>query len=492
MLRVLKNFLIFSIALFSGSVSAQEPERPNIIIFIADDISYNDFGCYGHPVIRTPNIDRLASAGLRFTNAILTTSSCSPSRASIITGRYPHNTGAPELHTEMPAGQIPFPRLLRGAGYYSAQAGKWHFGTSQPRQGDAMYNAFDRTGGHAGDGGGPSGAERWVEYVRERPRDRPFFMWFAALDAHRGWDEAFVPVRYDPADVVVPPFLRDTPETREDLASYYAEVTRFDHYIGEVMTVLEEQGELDNTLLMVMADNGRPFPRNKTRLYDDGIKTPFVLHWPEGIRARGEVSNSLLSSIDIAPTLLEVAGVTPPESFQGRNFLKLFQNPQEKFRSYAFAEHNWHDFMAFERMVRTERFLYIENGLPDHDNRGAIDIMGGGAGRSLQEGWVEGSLNDLQRKIFLIPQPEREFYDCNLDSLQVHNVMDTRRFRREQERLSEVLEAWRAQTGDTQPRDLTKDWYDRITNEPLKEKGKRGTLPGSERQAHKINQSGPF
>lgn len=466
--------------------------RPNIIIFIADDISYNDFGCYGHPVIQTPNIDRLAAAGLRFTNAILTTSSCSPSRASIITGRYPHNTGAPELHTEMPPGQVPFPRLLREAGYYSAQAGKWHFGTAQPRPGDAMHDVFDRVGGHPGDGGGPSGAERWVEYVRDRPMDKPFFMWFAALDAHRVWDDAFVPVRYKAADVVVPPFLRDTPETREDLASYYNEVTRFDYYVGEVVATLETQGVLDNTLLMVMADNGRPFPRSKTRLYDDGIKTPLVVHWPEGIQPRGAVSGSLLSAVDIAPTLLDVAGVAAHERFQGRSFRRLFQNPEEEFRNYAFAEHNWHDFMAFERMVRTERFLYIENGLPGRDNRGAIDIMGGGAGRALQQGWEEGALDDLQRRIFLIPQPEREFYDCRNDSLQVYNLIGTRRFRREQQRLARVLEAWRTQTGDTQPRRLTKDWYDRITNEPLKEKGKRGTLPGSEGHAHNINHSGPF
>lgn len=489
-MSVVISFLVFIITLSSSAVIAQE--RPNIIIFIGDDISYNDLGCYGHPVIRTPNIDRLASAGLRFTNAFLTTSSCSPSRASIITGRYPHNTGAPELHQEMPAGQVPFPRLLRESGYYTAQAGKWHFGKPKPNPGDAMYGAFDRTGGHAGDGGGPSGAERWVEYVEERPRDKPFFMWFAAHDAHREWDDAFAPVRYDPAAVVVPPFLRDTPETREDLASYYTEVTRFDHYIGEVVATLEEQGDLANTLLIVMADNGRPFPRSKTRLYDDGIKTPFVLHWPDGFGVSGEVSGSLLSAVDIAPTLLEIAGVSAPETFQGRSFSNLFQNPGAKFRAYVFAEHNWHDFMAFERMVRTERFLYIENGLPRQDNRGAIDVMGGGAGQALQQGLEEGSLNDLQRKIFVIPQPEREFYDCRSDSLQVHNLIDTRKFRREQEHLAEVLKTWRRQTGDTEPRDLTGDWYDRITNEPLPEKEKRGTIPGLKNQANDILHSGPF
>src|SRR5690606_4133886 len=115
----------------------------------------------------------------------------------------------------------------------------------------------------------------------------------------------------------------------------------------------------------------------KTRMYDEGIKTPLVVHWPDGIQKKGQVSASLVSAIDIAPTLLHLADVARPEAIQGRSFKKLLQNPRQKFRNVVFAEHNWHDFMAFERMVRTERFLYIENGLPHQDNRGAIDVMGG-------------------------------------------------------------------------------------------------------------------
>jgi N-sulfoglucosamine sulfohydrolase len=168
MMTILQKYFLVLVLCICRSAVVCGQDRPNIIIFIADDISYNDFGCYGHPVIKTPNIDRLAANGLRFTNAFLTTSSCSPSRNSIITGRYPHNTGAPELHSNLGDNHIPFARLLNNSGYYTAQAGKWHFTSSQNKEGDAMSGAFDRTGGHAGDGGGPSGTERWVEYVRER------------------------------------------------------------------------------------------------------------------------------------------------------------------------------------------------------------------------------------------------------------------------------------------------------------------------------------
>lgn len=482
--------LLFALALLcSTRLPAQQ--QPNIIIFIGDDISYNDFGCYGHPVIRTPNIDRLAKNGLRFTNAFLTTSSCSPSRTSIITGRYPHNTGAAELHSDLAKNQIPFPRLLKNAGYYTAQAGKWHFGSNR-KTGDAMSGSFDRTGGHAGDGGGQSGAERWVEYVRERPAGKPFFMWFAAHDAHRGWDNEFTPVRYKASEVLVPPFLLDTDETRKDLASYYNEVSRFDHYIGKVIEELENQDVLKNTIVLVMADNGRPFPRNKTRLYDEGIKTPLIIHWPEGIPKSGLESNSLVSAIDIAPTLMEISGVKAPETFQGKSFMGLFRDPDKKFRTYVFAEHNWHDFMAHERMVRTENFLYIENGLPGQDNRGAIDVMGGGAGRELQKALQNGNLTAIQNQIFVIPQPEREFYDCRNDTLLLSNLVHEAAYGKDVKHLSKILGRWKKLTGDSQPSDLTGDWYDRITNEALNEKGKRGTMPGSDKDAHRINDPGPF
>lgn len=150
---------LVALCAFSIALQAQKKEQPNIVIMIADDISRDDFGCYGHPVIKTPNIDALAKNGIKFTNATLTTSSCSPSRISIITGRYPHNTGACELHTPLAENQVVFPKLLREAGYYSAQAGKWHLGKSSSDPSGVAYHGFDRTGGGSNDGGGSSGSE---------------------------------------------------------------------------------------------------------------------------------------------------------------------------------------------------------------------------------------------------------------------------------------------------------------------------------------------
>ena len=225
-----------------GKNKGADPKRPNILVLIADDISRDDFGCYGHPVIRTPNIDSLAASGVRFTNAILTTSSSSPSRASILTGRYPHNTGACELHSPIGAEQVTVAGALKAAGYYTAQAGKWHFGDSSAIPAGPVLHDFDRTGGGSNDGGGPSGAERWVEYLRDRPADRPFFMWFASHDAHRGWDDDRSLERYSPENVVLPRFFVDDYPSREDFASYYYEVSRFDRFVGEVVAELRRQG----------------------------------------------------------------------------------------------------------------------------------------------------------------------------------------------------------------------------------------------------------
>ncbi|MFP4622530.1 MAG: sulfatase [Bacteroidales bacterium] len=471
--------------------SGENEERPNFVILIADDVSYTDFGCYGHPVLETPNTDELADDGIRFTNAFLTTSSSSPSRVSIITGRYPHNTGAPELHYPLPENQVVFPEILQEAGYYTAQAGKWHFGESGHKPSGPALEAFNRTGGSHLDGGGPSGSERWVEYLEERPEDKPFFMWFASHDAHRPWDGDY-PVRYDPGDVVVPEYMVDNDSTRKDLASYYGEVTRFDTYVGKVIAELKKQEVFDNTFIIVMADNGRPFPREKTRLYDIGIKTPFVVHYPEGIDRKGEICNALISVIDIAPTIIDLAGTEAPQTFQGKSFSSLLEDTEKDFRNYVFAEHNWHDYMAHERMVRTERYLYIENNLWERSNIGAIDVLGGGAGQSLIEGNEKGSLTGLQNQIFEKPQPREEFFDCENDSKQFNNLAEKEQFQAKMKELRDVLEKWEKETHDSQPDSLTPDWYDRRTLEPLPQKGTRGILPGEDKGASKIHTPGPF
>ncbi|HEX4610940.1 MAG TPA: sulfatase-like hydrolase/transferase, partial [Urbifossiella sp.] len=217
--------LLLSLAAFAP---ADRPAPPNVVLMIADDLGAEDSGPFGNRAVRTPNLDRLARGGMRFDRAFVVASSCSPSRCSLLSGRYPHSHGAPQLHQPLPAGQPNLAALLRAAGYWTALAGKTHIGK------DAL-TGFDAV--HAG--GGASGCEQWVATLRQRPRDKPFFTWLAAVDPHRDYQPNAVPEPHRPADVVVPPYLPDTPEVRADLVLYYDEISRLDRYVGEVLDELD-------------------------------------------------------------------------------------------------------------------------------------------------------------------------------------------------------------------------------------------------------------
>jgi len=464
---------------------------PNLLLFIADDVSVDDFGCYGHPHIRTPNIDRLAAQGMRFDNAYLVCSQCSPSRCSVLSGRYPHNHGAPELHMALPADQPMFARELKNAGYWCVQAGKWHMGNDAKKAFHKVWEGRD---------GGPGKEERWVQCLRERPMDRPFFAWFASTDAHRTWQPDAGAKPHTREDVVVPPYLVDTPETRDDLRQYYDEIQRYDRYIGLCVEELERQGVLDQTLILVMADNGRPFPRCKTRLFDSGLKTPFVVHYPEVMKL-GQVCKSLVSSIDIAPTFLELAGLPVPSAVQGISFVPLLQDPDATVRRHVFGEHNWHDFTAHERMCRGGDFLYIKNNRPDLPaSQPGLAMAQGGAYQSLKRGLAAQSLTVPQMETFIEPHPAEELYDVTKDYHQLTNLAGNPEHAETLRRMRQLLNTWAEQTGDTVPEDLTADVSDRHNNNKwllIDKNGRRimrpqrGTIPGSERHAERISHPGP-
>lgn len=489
-----KCFFLFDVLVFALTTSLLSGQsQPNIIVFIADDVSWNDYGCYGNEGVRTPNIDRLAANGIRFDNAFLTASSCSPSRASIITGRYPHNTGkAAELHLPI-ADHLPWiPELLQDEGYYTALSGKDHM----KREDRSHVEFWDQL-----DGGkieGNSGGEaNWLEITQTRPMETPFFFWFAAYDAHRNWDadlewdgSKYGPMT-DPGDVVVPPFLLDTSETRQDLASYYNEITRFDFYIGAVIDELEEQGILDNTLIFVCADNGRPFPRAKTRLHDSGMKTALVAHWPAGIQSTG-VSDSLVSIIDLAPTLLEAAGGYSSETFQGISLLPIFRNKDTDVRQYVFAEHNWHDYEALGRSVRTQEWLYIKNDRPDKAWQGPADSVRSDSHQQLLAAFKAGNTNDAQNEVFLAPRPTAELYRVNEDPHQLNNLASDIRYQGIQKSLNGILKIWRQETGDSVPELISEDQFDRETGERVAEgQSFRQETPGESENASEINRHGP-
>ena len=306
--------------LVATSSSPAAADRPNFVLIIADDLGWEDSGPYGNRGVRTPSLDRLAAGGLLFHNAVLTCSSCSPSRSSIITCRYPHNTGAEQLHWPLPKEQTTFVELLKAAGYWTAAVGKWHLGPAIEDRFDVVVQAKRDN---------PSGCGDWVPTLAGRPKDKPFFLWLAAFDPHRDYPPGATDRPHRPEDVTVPPYLPDTPEVRADLARYYDEITRLDGFVGQVLDELDRQGVADNTVVLFMTDNGRPFPRCKTTVYDSGVKTPLIVRWPAKIKP-GNTTQSLVSSIDIGVTLLALAGVRPAESMQGQSFAAVLADPSAK------------------------------------------------------------------------------------------------------------------------------------------------------------------
>jgi len=441
-----------------GSIADASVERPNIVLIIADDIS-SDFNCFGGQV-QTPHIDALAAGGVRFSNAYVTASSCSPSRNSIITGRYPHNTGAPELHMDLPEGQFMFPQALKEAGYYTVLSGKWHMG-------EATRPAFDVLDAvHYPDD--PTGAANWIQILQERPNDQPFFLWYSALDAHRPWEPDTEATPHDPATLNLPVGIPDTPIARADFASYCDEVRRFDRYVGAVVAELKAQDVFDNTLILVLADNGRPFPRSKTTLYDYGMKTPLVVHWPEGKFKAGAVSESLVSSIDLAPAILEAAGLPLTSQLQGRSLLPICREPEVETRAFLFGERNWHVQRACGRLVRQGDWVYMRDYTPGSYSFQMVNHKDGSYAELLRL-QAEDKLSAAEAEVFSTDRPEELLFNVAEDPNQLNNLAANPEHKQTLETLRGALNDWQTRTGDSIPEleQMTPDRHDRETYEGL-------------------------
>jgi N-sulfoglucosamine sulfohydrolase len=339
---------------YSPNVDHHVDNKPNVIIFIMDDVGQGDVGVFGNAVVETPNIDKLAAEGMRFDNAFLTTSSCSPSRASFLTGLYPTATGARDLHDPLPAEKTSLPQLLHNAGYYTASIGKWHLGEPFKSHFDRVVEPRDE-----------SGALDWLPELARRPEGKPFFFWLASKDAHDPFNW-HTPLRHqDPSRLVLPPRAVDNAFTRQVMAQYYDEIARVDYNIGLVVNSLRKQKILDNTVIIVLSDNGSIIGNAKTTLYDPGLKTPLVIRFPSLVK-QGIANQQLVSAVDIMPTVLAMAGLPAVSGNPGVSILPTLLNPEQPVRNYIHAERNKHGAKAFERSIRTNRYLYKRNYFERH------------------------------------------------------------------------------------------------------------------------------
>lgn len=262
------------------------------------------------------------------------------------------------------------PAYFKEGGYHTGTMLKKHWGENGDKQFDSVITdlsspyELDLT------------EEKYNEYTKflDQATGHPFFLWVGFNDPHRPYDWEVCPQENDPSLILVPPYLVDGPDTRRDLADYYDEITRMDKNIGRMVGELEKRGLMENTIIVFLSDNGMPFPRCKGSLYDSGIQTPLIFVWKDKIEVECVHPNGLISSVDLAATLLDCAGVSKLENMYGESFKEILLDPSLRGREYIFAERNWHDTDEYIRCIRTERYKLIYNAYYELPHGTATDL----------------------------------------------------------------------------------------------------------------------
>lgn len=388
------TFLLLSLLI--GTTTA----RPNILFVISDDQSHQHTSAAGPTFVNTPAFDRVAKSGILFTNAVAPSPGCSPSRAAMLTGRYPWMIEEAGTHASgFPKKFVTYPDILEAAGY--------HIGTTGKAWGPGNYKISGRDRNPAGPSYGkrkipkgtvPSGisstdyAANFADFLEARPDDEtPFYFWFGGVEPHRAFEKGSgIRLGKDPAEVIVPEFLPDTPEIRSDLLDYAVEIEHFDKHLGLMLDRLEEMGELENTIVVVTSDNGMAFPRAKANCFEYGINMPLAVAWPAKIPG-DRIVDDVVSLIDFYPTFLEAAGTAPDSSapaIEGTSLMPLLTSEKDgqvdPARTFAWSSRErhsssrWNNHTYPQRALRTDQYLYIRNFKPERWPAGAPQKMGDG------------------------------------------------------------------------------------------------------------------
>jgi arylsulfatase A-like enzyme len=412
-------------------------QKPNIIFVIIEDTSKRDIGIYGDRGVKSPNIDRLANTGIRFENVFVTAPSCTPSHTSIATGLYPHEHKASRIGVDLDESFVVFPELLKKQGYWTALAGKWDSGRFHRKRFDVMYQTGDWT------------LDLTLKALAERPVDKPFFIWASDFGPHRQVYDPPSKQVHNSDEIRLPDYFYDTPAARKEFAQYLDQISRIDVLLGQIESELERQQVRDNTRSIFLSDHGRPFYRAKASLYDSGTNIPFIVNWPAA-RLQPSVSNALISAVDIAPTILEVAGAPIPDGMSGQSFLSILQHPEMPFRNQVFIQNNQHSIATRERALRTSRFLYIHNEYPR--NIPQCMQLKGATGVAWAEFFTENkkrSRRSPEKVAFCFEKrPEHELYDVRQDPYQLHNLADNADFLEVSGEMEQLLLSTRRELGD--------------------------------------------
>jgi uncharacterized sulfatase len=452
-----------------------DPTKPNIIWLVLEDISL-DLAVYGTPVVKTPNLDKLANEGMRFNKAYATAAVCSTARSAFFTGMHATSIGAHHHRSHLDDG-FELPKHVKMLSEYTREAGYVNLLMGPKQKTDFNFNhkakAFDAQDGEIKYSGGAYThapvdmkiLERpaWQTYLKEHA-GKPFFAQLNYSETHRTFvADPKNPI--NPVDVALPSYYPDHEITRRDWALYLETVQTVDQKVGNFFAELEQAGALDNTIVFIFGDHGRAMLRDKQWLYDGGIEVPLIV-WGKGIQ-KGVVSDELVSLIDIMPTSMELAGIEVPEYIEGHVFL----GDNKQSRDYIYAHKDRCDETDDRvRAVRDQRFKYIKNFWPEkpYTDFNTYKKLQYPVMTLMQKLNEEGKLNAAQAPFFADSRPPEELYDTANDPDEVHNLANDPKYTDKLLEMRAELVRWQAETGDQGMIDESpaakKEWDDFFVN----------------------------
>jgi N-sulfoglucosamine sulfohydrolase len=434
----------------AAPVIAQARAR-NVLLMIADDLGLHT-GAYGDKTAITPNLDRLASEGVRFTNAFCTTASCSASRSVLHSGLHNHANGHyGHAHAFHNFAYLPFVRpcssLLKDAGYKTGVIGKMHVNPIQRFRWDLDSQGADRDVRNMADR---------AQTFMQSSAGSPWFLQIGFGDPHRdatGFaNRDYKGVKrtpFDPAKVAIPSFLPDNAPTRAEVAEYYEASNRCDQGVGMLLDILKSSGQLDNTLIVFLSDNGMPFPNAKTNLYDAGARLPLIVRVP-GQRAKGAVNNAFVSWTDMTPTILDFAGAKPPEyALHGRSFLPVLEQENPSGWDRVFFSHTFHEVTMYYpvRGIRNSRYKYLRNLFSELEFPFASDLFESKTWHSIRAAGGAGMVGRRKASRYLHRSPE-ELYDVKADPDELNNLANIPQHRSALEAMRAEVKAFQQRTKD--------------------------------------------
>ena len=422
------------------SVSGNASQRPNILLMIADDCTFTDLGCYGSVNSTTPNIDSLASQGMRFTNFFQATPMSSPTRQCLMTGLYPIRNGAFPNHAKVNLGTTSVVQYMKSLGYRVALQGKRHI---------APEKIFDFE--YLGGGNEDVNPDKVQAFILDaQASGKPFCLFVCSHQPHVPWDKGDQ-ASIDPEKLVLPSYYVDTKETRTDFRNYIAEVNYLDGQVGDILQVLDETGVADNTVFFFTSEQGNSLPYAKYTCYDKGVQTGMIVRWPGTIKKHSEC-DALAEYVDVVPTFIDIAGGEVPDSLDGKSFLRLLKGDKGPFKNEVYAAQttrgiiNGPDHYGI-RSVRNERYIYIRNLTPEALFRCETISLD----KRTWASWIKASKTDTKAEELVWKyqnRPAEELYDRIADPDQRKNLAGKPEYAGILKYLSDKLDAWMESQGD--------------------------------------------